>query len=88
VISGVSDPPSAATFSLKVYPANGEIIIEGEVSNQAKAALFDLNGKKFGGYALQGQNRNTISVAGVVPGVYLLSVTDSGKRFTTKIIIE
>ena len=88
VISGVSDLPSTATFSLKVYPANGEIIIEGEVSNQAKAALFDLNGKKLGAYTLQGQNRNTISVAGVVPGVYLLSVTDSGKRFTTKIVIE
>ena len=88
VISGVSDLPSAATFSLKVYPANGEIIIEGEVSNQAKAALFDLNGKKLGAYALQGQNRNTISVAGVVPGVYLLNVTDSGKRFTTKIVID
>ena len=88
VISGVSDLPSAATFNLKVYPANGEIIIEGEVSNQAKAALFDLNGKKLGAYALQGQNRNTISVAGVVPGVYLLNVTDSGKRFSTKIVIE
>ena len=87
VISGVSDLPSAATFSLKVYPANGEIIIEGAVSNQAKAALFDLNGKKLGGYTLQGQNRNTISVAGVVPGVYLLNVTDSGKRFNTKTAI-
>ena len=88
VISGVSDLPSAATFSLKVYPANGEIIIEGEVSNHAKASLFDLNGKKLGGYALQQQNRNTISVAGVIPGVYLLNVTDRGKRFNTKIVID
>ena len=87
VISGVSDLQPTSTLSLKVYPANGEIIIEGAVSNQAKASLFDLSGKKLGEYTLQGLNRNTISVAGVVPGVYLLNVTDSGKRFNTKTAI-
>jgi hypothetical protein len=84
--TGISELPTSA-FSMKAYPANGEIVIEGEVGNQAKAILFDVNGRNLGTFKLQEGSQNSISSDGLAPGVYLLNVTEASKKFNTKIVI-
>jgi hypothetical protein len=74
-------------LNLKAYPANGEIVIEGEVSNQAQAILFDAGGRKLGQFLLQKGNRNTLPAAGLTRGIYMLKVTDGSDRFSAKIVI-
>jgi hypothetical protein len=78
---------TGSVFNLKAYPADGQIWIIGEVANGAKASLFDVNGRNLGTFNLQEGSRNSISSAGLAPGVYLLNVTEASKRFNTKIVI-
>jgi hypothetical protein len=84
--TGTSELSSGA-YSLKAYPANGQIWITGEVAFGAKASLFDVNGRDLGTFNLQEGSRNSISSAGLAPGVYLLNVTEASKKFNTKIVI-
>jgi hypothetical protein len=74
-------------LNLKAYPAKGEIVIEGEVSNQAQAILFDAGGRKLGQFLLQQGNRNTLPASGLTRGIYMLKVTDGADRFSAKIVI-
>ena len=75
-------------FSLKAYPANGLIWIEGSVSSSAKAYLFNTSGSNLGVFNLQEGNRNSIPASGLATGVYLLKVTDGSKQFNTKIVLN
>jgi hypothetical protein len=84
--TGTSEVSNGA-FILKAYYSSGVIIIEGEVGNQAQAFLFDVKGRKIATFNLQEGNRNTIYAEGLIPGVYLLSVTQAARRFNNKIII-
>ncbi len=74
-------------FSLKAYPANEVIWIEGQVNSSAKAYLFSTGGSRLGTFNLQEGNRNSIPASGLATGVYLLKVTDGSKQFNTKIIL-
>ena len=85
--TGSSDLSLSGAFSLKAYPAEGAIIITGEVGRLAKASLFSINGKKIGIYNLQEGNRNSIPAEGLTPGVYLLNVTEGNNRYSTKIVM-
>jgi hypothetical protein len=85
--TGTSPLLPTSAFNLKAYPANGEIVIEGEVGNQAQAILFDVNGRNLGTFKLQEGSQNSISSDGLAPGVYLLNVTEASKKFNTKIVI-
>ena len=85
--TGTSSQLSGNEFKLKAYPANSKIIIEGEVGNMTQACLFDINGRKLGQYKLQEGTRNTITAPQLASGIYLLSVTEPGKTFNTKIVI-
>jgi M6 family metalloprotease-like protein len=84
--TGTSELLSGA-FSLKAYPANGQIWIVGEVASGAKASLVDVNGRNLGTFNLQEGSRNSVSSAGLAPGVYLLNVNEANKRFNTRIVI-
>ncbi len=75
-------------FSLKAYPADGVIQIEGQVSRLAKAYLFNTSGSNLGVFNLQEGTRNNIPASGLATGVYLLKVTDGSKQFNTKIVIR
>jgi hypothetical protein len=85
--TGTSPLLSSGAYSLKAYPADGQILIIGDVASGAKASLFDVNGRNLGTFNLQEGNRNSISSAGLAPGVYLLNVIETNKRFNTRIVI-
>ncbi len=86
VTTGLSALP-AGTFSLKAYPSKGEITIEGKVDSHAQACLYDINGRELGFYKLNEGDINRIPAAGLIPGVYVLSVTEPAHHANIKIII-
>ncbi len=73
--------------SFNVYLSGGEIVIEGNVGNSATASLYSITGKRASINKLQAGSRNCIQSQGLAPGVYLLTVTDGGNRYSTKIVI-
>ncbi len=73
--------------SFNVYLSGGEIVIEGNVGNSATASLYSITGKRASINKLQAGSRNCIQSQGLAPGVYLLTVTDGGNRYSTKIMI-
>jgi hypothetical protein len=51
-----------------------KIIILGTGAQEARAVVFDMNGRKLGEYRMLKENRNEIPVEGVANGVYLLQI--------------
>ena len=86
--TGTSGLLPTETFSLKAYPANEVIWIEGQVNSSAKAYLFSTGGSRLGTFNLQEGNRNSIPAGGLATGVYLLKITDGSKQFNTKIVLN
>jgi hypothetical protein len=76
------------TSSLKAYIANDAIIIEGEVSDQAIATLYNLQGLKLHVNALQKGSLNTLPCSYLTKGIYLLTIQQNGKTETKKLIKE
>lgn len=85
--TGTSGVLPDGVFSLKAYPAGGQIRITGNVSSAAKAYLYHINGSALGQFNLSEGNSNSISAEGLATGVYLLKVTDGSKQFNTKIVL-
>ncbi len=85
--TGISGLLPEEGFSLKAYPADGIIRIEGQVSCLAKAYLFSTSGSNLGMFNLQEGTRNNIPASGLATGVYLLKITDGSKQFNTKVVI-
>jgi len=83
-ISGLT----AEIFSLKAYAVKGSIIIEGEVSDQAIATLYDLQGLKVLAHSLQKGSLNTLSCPDLMNGIYLLTIQQDGETVTKKLILK
>lgn len=62
------------------------IRIEGEVSNHAKATLFDVLGRVVLLKNLGEGNLNILQTPNLKPGLHLLAVTDTKGRHTFKIL--
>jgi len=79
---------STNSFKLKAFQADNQILIIGNVGYSAGASLIDINGRKLGEFKLNEGTHNSISTKGLIRGIYLLTVTDAGKKFTTKIAVK
>lgn len=79
-------PEPAKHNVLKVYPnpASNRIFIETENNNIQSAQLIDLSGR----ICKQWQNTQTLSVADIREGIYLLVITHQGQQYTQKLIIS
>jgi len=75
-------------FKLKAYVSGENIEIYGNVSDKAKASLFDSKGSQLGLYKLEEGNHNTIPATGLSSGVYILNVIDGKDAFTSKLMIN
>jgi len=65
--------------------ANRKIIIFGKAGYNAKAALFDMNGRKLGEYRLLDEDRNEIPAQNLVTGVYLIQIQSSKGKQVIKV---
>jgi len=79
---------TAAICNLKAYTVNGAIIIEGEVSDQAIATLYDLQGLKVLVHSLQKGSLNILSCPDLINGIYLLTIQQDGEIVTRKLIMK
>jgi len=73
---------------LKAYIVNQLVIIEGAVSGQATATLYDMQGQKLWTKPLQKGSLNTISCSDLLKGVYVLILQQNGETVTRKVVKE
>jgi len=79
---------TAGINKLKAYTVNGKIIIEGEISDQAIATLYDLQGLIVLVHQLQKGTFNTLLCSELMNGVYLLTIQQNGETMTRKLIMK
>ena len=65
--------------------SNGKITITGTATTGARAALYDLQGRKLMETRLEDTRRNNFEVAGMKNGVYLLRIFSGEKYHTLKV---
>jgi hypothetical protein len=77
-------------FSLFPNPAKNSISIKLSNDNLAtKIAIFDLTGKLLLSQKLENNPENTISIASLTKGIYMVSVeTENGVSYSKKLMIE
>ncbi len=73
---------------LKAYIANEAIIIEGSVSDQATATLFDVQGRKIWVKPLLKGVLNTLPCSDLLKGMYVLSIQQKNETVTKKVVKE
>jgi hypothetical protein len=71
--------------AINAWFSNGKIIINGELSGNAKLALYDIRGRKIRDINSQEMNGNTIQATNLVTGVYLLNIVDGGRHSSIKL---
>jgi hypothetical protein len=69
------------------YYSNGNIFIKGK-TNGAKLLLSDINGRTIGRYSLSEDDLNIIPLRSIKPGIYIVKVLESGRQFTSKVVVE
>jgi len=89
-LNGISSTLSNNDIStFKTYSVNRIIYIQGVITEQATANLYDLSGRRVGTYQLQASDNNTLSPDGVVNGIYLLRIMQGNKPlFVGKIRLQ
>ena len=85
--TGMSGLHSGIT-GLKAYIANGSIIIAGAVSEQAKATLYNVQGRNLWVKPLQKGSLNTLSCPDLLKGVYVLILQQKDETVTRKVVKE
>ena len=73
---------------LKVYPnpvSNGVLHIESDLNTERTISLFDVIGKQV---LSTTTSNNTINIAALNSGVYILKITEGGKTATRKLVIN
>ncbi len=85
IISEINDVIAANQFIAYAVPNIG-IRIEGEVSNHARATLFDVLGRVVLLKNLSEGNLNILQTPNLKPGLYLLTVIDTKGMHTFKIL--
>lgn len=72
--------------NLKAYPVKGAILIEGEVSDQAIATLYNLQGLRVHVQPLKKGLMNTFSCPNLMDGVYVLKIQQDGETLIRKLL--
>jgi hypothetical protein len=79
---------NSKTDNFKVYQANDNIVIAGQVRGNATATLYNLLGSKIKLLKLEPSLMNFISTSDMKGGVYLLSIQYEGGTFSQKIPVN
>ena len=83
----IGDPTLTGKLNAYAY-MNSEIRIEGEVSKDAVATLYDVQGKTVIIRKLSEGSLNVVPTSSVSTGLYLLTVRDGNKSQSFKIILR
>jgi hypothetical protein len=78
---------SIAIPSLRIYPnpASQMLVVEAEIQNSLNVSIFDLSGRLID----QDRITNSLDVSRLIPGIYLLQISDSqGHHSIKKLSIE
>lgn len=84
--TGVEKPVTDET-GLRIWTANGQVIISGEVSERAFCEIYDMQGKRIGERQLEDGELNTVALPSALHGVFIVRVVDGLKVNTRKVVI-
>jgi len=74
--------------SFNVYSVKKEIYIStSSINNSSVASIYDLLGRKVGIYELEPSNLNVIDASALIPGIYLVNVSNNGILSSRKVYI-
>jgi len=87
ISTGIDDPiPDSKQLNIHVWTVDNMVNIKGELSDQARGAVYDLMGRLIIEDRLNGGEMNTLTVPSYLKGMYLLMVRD-GEKVTTKKVV-
>jgi hypothetical protein len=79
---------SNISSDLRIYSAQKELIVEGGVSPMAKLQIIDLLGRTRRIVSLEEAYRNSINIADLKQGIYLVLIEEEMKVTSKKVFIE
>lgn len=86
-ITGIQ-PVIPGELGVRMWVSSWKMLsIEGEVSDRATCAIYDISGHKVFETQLTEGNLNTVSVPAVANGIYVVRVTDGNKTATKKVFL-
>jgi len=88
ISTGIEDPIPGknSQLDIHVWTVDNMVNIKGELSDQARGAVYDLMGRLIVEDRLNGGELNTLNVPSYLKGVYLLRVIDGEKVATQKVV--
>jgi len=88
ISTGIEDPipGNNSQLDIHVWTVDNMVNIKGELSDQARGAVYDLMGRLIVEDRLNGGELNTLNVPSSLTGVYLLRVIDGEKVATQKVV--
>jgi len=88
ISTGIEDPipGNNSQLDIHVWTVDNMVNIKGELSDQARGAVYDLMGRLIVEDRLRGGEWNTLAVPSYLKGVYLLRVIDGQKAVTRKVV--
>jgi hypothetical protein len=74
-------------LNLRVSSSDHKVIIEGEVSSQTVATVYDLSGRIITEKMLTDANYNTIELPSAVRGICIVKIKDGTRSVSTKVVV-
>lgn len=88
VTAGVNDPQlDAEKGQLKIWGSEDNVFINGSVSSQAVAEVYDMQGRLILRQRLEESMNNTLPLPGRHGGIYIVKVVDEGRVKTAKVLL-
>jgi hypothetical protein len=82
-----SDENNSDLLNLKVWSSEHKIIIDGEVSSQATATIYDLQGHTIMVKKLTDTSYNIIDVPATVKGLCIVNVKDGTRKLSIRVVV-
>jgi hypothetical protein len=80
------DKDNHKQLNLKIWTSKNQIIIQGDVSDKATVAVYNMQGRKIFATRLTDEMYNVIKLPVRLKGVYMVEVKDGAKVYSTKVV--
>jgi hypothetical protein len=88
VLTGINDHTGDPNqLNLRIWASQMKVMIDGPVTGNATAAVYDMQGRRIVDTNLTDGNYNTITMPADVKGIYVVIVTDGAKVTRKKVVI-
>ncbi len=87
-VTSVEDIIDKQENNLRIYSYGKEVIIDGEIGENAYATVYDLTGRSIKSVRLMSPERNVVRIDGVASGIYIVRVSGKDVQMVNRVFIE